>query len=215
MSASDSSPGGFDLDSLGAELNGYLDCSQQALGKIEVESVALFTSKVIEAWHEDRQVIVFGNGGSAATSTHLAEDLATYAIPFSESKRLRILSLNESPSIITALGNDIDFDAIFTQQVQQWARAGDLVLTLSGSGNSSNLVAAIERAREIGCLTAAMTGFNGGRLRELVDISLHVEVDEMQSAQDAHMVMAHMIIHGFRVAVRNILAERATGRAGS
>lgn len=215
MSASDSHADGFDLDSLATELSSYLDRSQQAFGQIEAQSVALFTRKVIDAWRDDRQLLVFGNGGSAATATHMAEDLATYAIPFSESKRLRVLSLNESPSIITALGNDIDFDAIFSEQVQQWARAGDLVLTMSGSGNSSNLVSAIERAREIGCVTAAMTGFDGGRLKEMVDISLHVEVDEMQSAQDAHMVMTHMIIHGFRVAVRSILAERTTGRSGS
>ena len=212
MSASDFFAEGLDSDSFRAELSHYLDRSQQALKQIDVESVSCFTEQVVEAWHTDRQLIVFGNGGSAATASHLAEDLATYAIPFSEPKRLRVLSLNDSPSVITALGNDIDFDAIFTEQVQQWARSGDLVLTLSGSGNSSNLIAAIERARQIGCKTAAMTGYDGGQLRQLVDFPLHVEIPEMQPAQDAHMVMTHMIVHGFRVAVRAILAERATGR---
>ncbi|MGE4618390.1 MAG: SIS domain-containing protein [Planctomycetota bacterium] len=215
LSDHDSFAEGFDQDSILTELNGYLERSQLAIGHVDGESVALFTRKVIDAWRADQQLIVFGNGGSAATATHLAEDLATYAIPFSESKRLRVLCLNDSPSIITALGNDIDFDAIFSEQIQQWARPGDLVLTMSGSGNSSNLVAAIERAQSIGCETAAMTGFDGGKLRELVDFPLHVEVHEKQPAQDAHMVMTHMIIHGFRVAVRNILAERATGRPGT
>lgn len=212
LSASDFIVEGLERESFRDELSHYLDSSQQALGQIDQESVALFTEKVIDAWRDDRQLIVFGNGGSAATASHLAEDLATYAIPFSESKRLRVISLNDSPSIITALGNDIDFESIFAEQVQQWARPGDLVLTMSGSGNSPNLVAAIERARGIGCQTAAMTGFDGGKLRQIVDLPLHVEVAEMQPAQDAHMVMTHMIIHGFRVAVRSVLAERATGR---
>ena len=212
LSASDFIVEGLKRESFRDELSHYLDSSQQALGQIDQESVALFTEKVIDAWRDDRQLIVFGNGGSAATASHLAEDLATYAIPFSESKRLRVISLNDSPSIITALGNDIDFESIFAEQVQQWARPGDLVLTMSGSGNSPNLVAAIERARGIGCQTAAMTGFDGGKLRQIVDLPLHVEVAEMQPAQDAHMVMTHMIIHGFRVAVRSVLAERATGR---
>ena len=193
----------------------YLGESQQALQMIDVEAVERFTASVIRCWQQDRQLLLFGNGGSAATATHLAEDLATYAIPFSEPKRLRVLCLNDSPSILTALGNDLDFDAIFLEQVQQWARPGDLVLTMSGSGNSSNLIAAIQRADQLGCETAAMTGFDGGALKGLVDHPLHVEVHQMQPAQDAHMVMVHMIIHAFRVAVRNVLAQRTTGSSGS
>jgi len=204
-----------DLELLSDEMVGYLARSQQALQQVDPQRVIAFTALLVDAWQQDRQLLVFGNGGSAASCTHLAEDLATYAIPFSEGKRLRVLCLNDSPSIITALGNDLDFDAVFTEQVQQWARDGDLVLTMSGSGNSSNLVAAIERARSLGCVTAAMTGFDGGKLSGLVDHPLHVEVHEMQTAQDAHMVMTHMIIHGFRVAVRNLLAQGATGSSGS
>ena len=119
-----------------------------AISAIDVAAVSLWTVEVYQAWRDDRQLLVFGNGGSAATASHLAEDLATYAIPFSEPRRLKVLSLNDSPSTLTALGNDIGFEAIFTEQVQQWARPGDLVLTMSGSGNSPNLVAAIEKARE-------------------------------------------------------------------
>ncbi len=215
MSTRDLKAEGVDPERFRAELGNYLDRSQQALGQIDVESVSRFTEQVLEAWCSDRQLIVFGNGGSAATASHLAEDLATYAIPFSEPRRLRVLSLNDSPSIITALGNDIDFDAVFTEQVQQWARPGDLVLTMSGSGNSSNLVLAMERAQQIGCKTAAMTGFDGGRLRQLVDFPLHVEIHEMQPAQDAHMVMTHMMIHGFKAAVARILSQRATGQSAT
>ncbi|MDE0959691.1 MAG: SIS domain-containing protein [Planctomycetota bacterium] len=215
MEPSDFSKFEPDPEAIHQELVGYLVQSQQALQRIDAEAVARFTHRVIRTWHEDRQLLVFGNGGSAATATHLAEDLATYAIPFSEPKRLRVLCLNDSPSIITALGNDLDFDSIFLEQVQQWARPGDLVLTMSGSGNSSNLIAAMRRAEQLGCETAAMTGFDGGELRGLVDHPLHVEVHQMQPAQDAQMVMTHMIIHGFRVAIRNYLAQRTSGSSGS
>ncbi|MAJ27861.1 hypothetical protein CBD41_00480 [bacterium TMED181] len=192
-------------------LEEYRQRSQVAISAIDVAAVSLWTVEVYQAWRDDRQLLVFGNGGSAATASHLAEDLATYAIPFSEPRRLKVLSLNDSPSTLTALGNDIGFEAIFTEQVQQWARPGDLVLTMSGSGNSPNLVAAIEKARELGCQTSAMTGFSGGKLKSLVQHPLHVEIHEMQPAQDAHMIMTHMIIDGFRTLVRNELAENENG----
>ena len=183
-------------------LEEYLASSRQALDKIPVALLERFCDRVWNAYEEGGKFLVFGNGGSAATSTHLAEDLATYAIPLEEGKRLRVLCLNDSAAVITALCNDVGFEAVFSEQVQQWGNRGDLVLTLSGSGNSPNLVEAIARAKELGCETAAMTGFDGGRLREMVDHPLHVPVDEMQVAQDAHMVMVHMVIAGFRARVR-------------
>ena len=194
-------------------LEEYRQRSQAAISAIDVTAISLWTAEVFQAWRDDRQLLVFGNGGSAATASHLAEDLATYAIPFSEPRRLKVLSLNDSPSTLTALGNDIGFEAVFTEQVQQWARPGDLVLTMSGSGNSPNLVAAMEKARQLGCQTSAMTGFSGGKLKSLVHHPLHVEIHEMQPAQDAHMIMTHMIIDGFRTLVRNDLAKNENGGA--
>ncbi len=199
---------------LARSLDEYRQRSQAAIEAIEIAAVARWTAEVFQAWKDDRQLLVFGNGGSAATASHLAEDLATYAIPFEEPRRLKVLSLNDSPSTLTALGNDIGFEAVFTEQVQQWARPGDLVLTMSGSGNSPNLVAAIERARHLGCVTSAMTGFSGGALKDLVQHPLHVEIHEMQPAQDAHMIMTHMIIDGFRTLVREDLAKGSDGGTG-
>ena len=208
----DSESGFADLRS---SLEEYRQRSQNAISVIDVESVTRWTLEIFKAWQEDRQLLVFGNGGSAATASHLAEDLATFAIPFEHPRRLKVLSLNDSPSTITALGNDIGFDAVFSEQVQQWARPNDLVLTMSGSGNSANLVAAMKLASSLGCQTAAMTGFAGGALRKMVDHPLHVEIHEMQPAQDAHMIMTHMIIDGFRAWVRSQLGMNVSGRADS
>ena len=186
-------------------LAGYLEVTQRALATIDLESVAEVVRRVEDAYREDRRVLVFGNGGSATTAAHLAEDLATFAIPFTEPKRLQVLSLSDSPSVITALGNDLSFDAVFAEQVQQWARPGDLVIAMSGSGNSPNIIAGVERARSIGCTTVGLSGFDGGRLRDLVDIPLHVDIASMQNAQDGHMVIVHLIIDGFRAGVRGEL----------
>jgi D-sedoheptulose 7-phosphate isomerase len=163
--------------------------------------------RVEAAWRDGRRVLVFGNGGSATTASHLAEDLATYAIPFRETRRLEVLSLSESPSVITALANDLAFEQVFAEQVQQWARRGDLVIAMSGSGNSPNILAGVERARRIGAETVGLTGFDGGRLGRIVDIHLHVAVDAMQNAQDGHMVIVHLVIDGFRRRVRAQLGE--------
>ncbi len=190
-----------------ARLENYLTVTREALTTIELPLVARVVTMIEEAYRDDRRVLVFGNGGSATTASHLAEDLATYAIPFTESRRLQVLSLSDSPSVITALANDLSFEEVFAEQIQQWARPADLVIAMSGSGNSPNIIAGIERARRIGCPTVGMTGFDGGRLRELVDVALHVDVGTMQNAQDGHMVIVHLIIDGFRHRVRAALGE--------
>ena len=124
----------------------YLETTVAALRTIDLESVGQVVEELLSAYRDDRRVLIFGNGGSATTAAHLAEDLATYAIPFSTPKRLQVLSLADSPSVITALGNDLSFDEVFAEQVQQWARGGDVVIAMSGSGNSPNILAGVERA---------------------------------------------------------------------
>jgi D-sedoheptulose 7-phosphate isomerase len=190
---------------LAARLASYRETTIAALGTIDLPAVARVIDRISEAWSEDRRVLVFGNGGSATTAAHLAEDLATYAIPFEEPRRLQVLSLADSPSVITALGNDLSFEDVFAEQVQQWARPGDVVIAMSGSGNSPNILAGVDRARKIGCCTVGLTGFDGGALRERVDIPLHVDVPAMQNAQDGHMVIVHLIIDGFRARARGEL----------
>lgn len=183
----------------------YLETTVAALRTIDLEAVGRVVEELLSAYRDDRRVLIFGNGGSATTAAHLAEDLATYAIPFSTPKRLQVLSLADSPSVITALGNDLSFDEVFAEQVQQWARGGDVVIAMSGSGNSPNILAGIERARAIGCTTVGLSGFDGGQLRKMVDHPLHVGIPAMQNAQDGHMVIVHPLIDGFRAAVRGEL----------
>ena len=198
---------------LDARLENYLERTVAALATIDRAAVARVIESIDAAYRADRKILVFGNGGSATTAAHLAEDLATYAIPFSEPKRLQVLSLSDSPSVITALGNGLSFDEVFAEQVQQWARKGDVVIAMSGSGNSPNILAGIERAKQLGCTTVGLTGFDGGKLRGAVDFPLHVDVAAMQNAQDGHMVIVHLLIDGFRAHVRGELTGGESGNA--
>ncbi|MFQ5655676.1 MAG: SIS domain-containing protein, partial [Planctomycetota bacterium] len=104
--------------------------------------------------------------------------------------------------LITALGNDLGFESVFREQLQTYASRGDILIAISGSGNSPNLLEAVRLATDLGLRTVAMTGFDGGALRPMADLSLHSPVDEMQVAQDGHMVMVHLIVTGFRSLVR-------------
>ena len=199
-------------ESLRGELESYIERVRTLLQRLDLDAIEETIALLHEAYIEDRAVLVIGNGGSACTATHLCEDLATYTIPFEHPKRLRVLSLTDNTAMVTALGNDIDFDAVFSEQVQTYGRSGDLLIAMSGSGNSPNIIAAVERAQALGMRVVGMTGFGGGRLRELSDVSLHSPIDEMQVAQDGHMVMTHLLIEGLRARVQaDLAAARATG----
>ncbi len=194
---------------LRAELDGYLERARDLLGKIDVGAVEATVELFYSVYERGGSVLVIGNGGSACTATHMCEDLATYTIPFSETKRLKVLSLTDNTAMITALGNDLSFDAVFAEQVQTYGAPGDVLVAMSGSGNSPNIIAAVERARGMGMKIVGMTGFEGGKLLELSDVSLHSPSDEMQVAQDGHMVMTHMVIEGLRGKIRAEIAARA------
>lgn len=149
-----------------------------------------------EAREQDRQIFVCGNGGSAATASHFATDMvkgASYGRP----KRFRILALTDSISTITAYANDLSYEAVFVEQLKNFARPGDLVVGISGSGNSPNVLRAIEYANSIGCRTIALTGRDGGRLAPLAQLTIHVPEPHMGRIEDAHLVVCHMIAYRF------------------
>lgn len=149
-----------------------------------------------QAREQDRQIFVCGNGGSAATASHFATDMvkgASYGRP----KRFRILALTDSISTITAYANDLSYEAVFVEQLKNFAQPGDLVMGISGSGNSPNVLRAIEYANSIGCRTIALTGRDGGRLAPLAQLTIHVPEPHMGRIEDAHLVVCHMIAYRF------------------
>lgn len=147
-------------------------------------------------WRRGSQVFLCGNGGSAANAVHIAND---FVFPVAkDGKGLRITALPANTAILTCLANDIDYGSVYSRQIEVFGQEGDLLIVLSGSGNSPNVVQAIETAREIGMTSAAILGFNGGRCLDSVDIPIHFEVDDMQIVEDLQLVVGHMVMTELR-----------------
>lgn len=145
---------------------------------------------------EDRQIFVCGNGGSAATANHFACDIVKGA-SLGRDKRFRIQALSEQVPTMTAYANDVGYDVVFAEPLRNFARPGDLVLIITGSGNSPNVLKALEVGRELGCKTVALTGRGGGKAAPLADFLIDVDDTHMGRVEDAHMVITHMVGYHF------------------
>jgi len=171
----------------------------ELLGVIEsldLSQVEQATAWLRQARDENRQVFTCGNGGSASTASHFVTDLVKGA-SYGRDRRFRIQALTDSLSTITAYANDVSFDAIFAEQLKNHAAPGDLVLCISGSGNSPNVLAAAQTARQLGCRIIALTGRDGGKLAPLADLNIAVGHPHMGRIEDAHLIVCHMIAYGF------------------
>lgn len=146
-----------------------------------------------DAWRDRRQVFVAGNGGSAANANHMVNDYV-YPISKTPGKGMRMRSLCANPAVVTCLANDEGYENIFSAQLPILAEPGDVLLALSGSGNSPNILRLLETAREIGVTSFAILGFTGGKAKNLADHVLHFPGDDMQVAEDLQMVVSNMIV---------------------
>jgi len=144
-------------------------------------------------WRDDRQLFLCGNGGSAANAVHLANDFL-YGIDKPAGHGLRVTALPANTAIITCLANDVAYAEVYAQQLTALARRGDLLVVLSGSGNSPNIVRALEKGRELGLMSFAILGFTGGRCLQLADHPIYFPVNDMQVAEDLQMMVGHMIM---------------------
>ena len=177
-------------------ISDYIRQQKAALDSIPVEAVSEIITAFKDALREDRQIFIFGNGGSASNSSHFITDLGKGASDKLGS-RFRCLSLNDNISWITALGNDYAYEDVFLRQLQNFARPGDIVMTLSVSGNSPNLVKAIDWAVNNGIYTIALVGAKKGRLAKLAQKVVVVESEHYGRVEDAHMGICHMICYAF------------------
>ena len=145
------------------------------------------------AWKKGKQLFICGNGGSAANAIHLANDYL-YGISPNKQPALRANALTANSSILTCLGNDIGYDAIFSEQLKTLGQSGDSILVFSGSGNSANVINAIETAKNLEIESYAILGFNGGKCKQIADHCIHIEVNDMQIAEDFQCIIGHMIM---------------------
>jgi D-sedoheptulose 7-phosphate isomerase len=182
---------------LGATLgaNEYLERVCAEIRRLDPAQLETLSGLIEDAYHAGRFVFICGNGGSGANASHLCEDLAKCTLrDFENQKRLKVLSLTDNTPAILAWGNDEGYDRIFVEQLKNFASPGDLLLAISGSGNSPNILKAVEWANRHDLITVGITGFGGGKLRTLAHHSLHAAVDDMGIAESLHQVVFHWII---------------------
>ena len=171
----------------------YIKYLSQVLSNISVTEITAFIKAIADARERGATIYFIGNGGSAATASHFANDIAIGTRSWD--KPFRVVSLCDNQAVITAIGNDSGYENIFYEQLSVLLKKDDVVVAISASGNSSNLIKAINKAKDTGAVTVGLTAFDGGALKTIVDIGVHVPTDkgEYGPAEDAHMVLDHLV----------------------
>lgn len=187
---------------LGASLAlpAYLDRLNAEISRLNQADIQKMADLIYQAWQNDRFVYIIGNGGSGTTASHMAEDLGKSTIRPEDlkdefKKRLKVLSLTDNSGWLLAVGNDVGYDQIFVQQLMNYGRRGDLLLAISGSGNSPNILAAVEWANRHGLTTFGLTGYRGGKLKALQQHGIHVELDDMGMVESIHLCLFHWVLN--------------------
>jgi D-sedoheptulose 7-phosphate isomerase len=163
------------------------------LAKMDWTPVQSLAADLLDCWRNQHRLFICGNGGSAANAMHIANDLL-YGVSKLKGNGLRAEALPVNGSIVTCLANDVGYENIFSYQIAVQAQAQDLLLVLSGSGNSPNILKALEQARQMDVKSYAILGFSGGKAKELADVSIHFPIDDMQISEDTQLVVAHMVM---------------------
>ena len=172
---------------------GYLDHLADILSRIDTGQIAAFVDLLLDARNRDARIFFIGNGGSAATASHFANDLAIGTRP--RGKPFRAVSLTDNVPVISAIANDDGYDQVFVQQLETALTPGDIVVAISASGNSPNVVKAVEWATARGSSTVALTSFDGGRLAEIASFNVHIPAQsgEYGPAEDGHLIIDHLV----------------------
>lgn len=168
----------------------------QTIESIDLPKVNQAIDWFREARDHKKHVFVCGNGGSASSASHFTCDMVKGA-SFQREDRFRIMALTDSLPTLTAYSNDVSYEAVFVEQLKNFAQPGDLVIGISGSGNSPNVLRAFEYANSLGCNTIGLTGRDGGKLAPLSKLNIHVPEQHMGRIEDAHMIICHMIAYHF------------------
>ena len=178
-----------------AGLGQYLEDFNALLKKVDSKEVDTLADLIADAYKNDRFVFIIGNGGSGANASHLCEDLGKGTLHnFETQKRLKVMSLTDNTPYILAYGNDLGYDRVFVEQLKNFAQPGALLISISGSGNSANVLKAVEWANANGLKTVGITGYDGGKLRKLCHHGVHVPSHNMGAVESVHMVIFHYLL---------------------
>lgn len=185
----------------------YLQSLTQGLSRIPAKHFKAIADVIFKAYDEDKQVFIFGNGGSATIASHMACDLGkgTLSNVYDHAeKRFRVIALTDNMALFSALANDVGYEHVFSQQLRNLVQGGDVVIGISGSGNSPNVINALILAKQMGATTVGFVGFDGGKMKQFCDYYLHFQEYNWQLCEDAHNIFQHVIT--------SYIAQRKNGR---
>jgi D-sedoheptulose 7-phosphate isomerase len=202
---------------LGIELNehDYLARLQKEIELVDRSALRRWADLIFYAWEQGRFVFIIGNGGSGTTASHMAEDLGKSTLPESElndetRKRLKVLSLTDNAGWLMAVGNDLAYDQIFVQQLMNYGSAGDVLLAISGSGNSPNVLNSVDWANRHGLKTFGLTGYGGGKLKTMQQDGLHVALNDMGMVESIHLSLFHWVLNDVHARINEVGRYRTT-----
>lgn len=189
------------------QITSYISVLQDTVGKLPVDPIARVVETLQNARLEGRKVFVMGNGGSASTANHFVCDLAKNT-RHDSLPHFRVIGLTDNMAIFSAYANDEGYENVFAAQLANLVEAEDVVIAISASGNSANVVKAIQEAKSYNAVTVGFTGFTGGKLASLVDIQVHVDSYVIEHVEDIHLMLEHMIVKAIKdMAVAESLAK--------
>jgi D-sedoheptulose 7-phosphate isomerase len=188
----------------------YFELLSKTIRNLPFERLEQVAEILVNAYERQKTIFSFGNGGSAALASHFACDLAKGTVNGSK-KRFRVMALTDNVPLMTAWANDSEFENIFSEQLANFAVAGDVAFAISGSGNSPNVLKALKTAKLAGCITAGLTGFAGGEMLALCDACIVVPCDNMQIIEDLHLCVAHCLFTSVRAKLNGISDYSAHG----
>lgn len=178
-------------------IDSYLDVLKSLLDSLDTSVLENVTELLFATWKEDRRLILCGNGGSGSTSSHLVCDFQKN-IYLDGGKPFEVVALTDSPALLLAWANDTSFENVFAGQARTWVRKNDVLIAISGSGNSRNVLEAVKVANDVGATTIGLCGYDGGQLAEMVTIPIVVERRNMQQVEDVHMILGHILFSALR-----------------
>ena len=177
------------------KINNYFGRLKNTLDNMDRDEIETFIQLLNTAREQGNNIFIMGNGGSAATASHFVCDFnkgASYM--HDDKKRFKFICLNDNVATMMAYSNDVSYEDIFVEPMKNFFNKGDVVIGISGSGNSKNVVKAIEYANQNGGTTVGLTGYSGGRLKQICKYSINANIDDMQISEDIHMILCHLIM---------------------
>ncbi len=175
-------------------IDNYIETLSLALKSLDKNEIEKFANILKDGYEREKNIYIFGNGGSALNACHFACDI-NKCVPGANDKRFKIITLSDNIASVTACANDFGYENVFLNQLKNFLREGDIVIGISGSGNSINVLKAVEYANSVkDVTTVGLTGYDGGRLRHIVHHSVNANIDDMQISEDIHLILSHMLM---------------------